>query len=69
MITIDAYSTAIAELSLSGEISLGRCSKSTAYRWKKEINDRLSRENANWRVRLDVADRSLTAVPAETISI
>lgn len=44
------YGMAIEELALSGAISLGKCSVSTLYRWRNEINERLERERADWRV-------------------
>lgn len=49
-IQVDGYDMAIAELSLSGAISLGKCSVSTLYRWRNKINERLERERADWRV-------------------
>lgn len=60
----DNYTMAIQELALSGGISLGRVSRSTVYRWKREINDRLAAEKADWRVKANYKDNSLTAVPA-----
>ena len=48
--TIDRYGWAIEELSLSGEVSLGACSKSTYYRWLKAINGRLAAGRYPWRV-------------------
>ena len=56
---IDNYDNAIAELSLSGEISLGRCSVSTLYRWRRIINERLEFEHADWRVAAVVEGRIL----------
>ena len=41
---------AVAELSLSGGISLGKCSARTLSRWVKDINEYLERERADWRV-------------------
>lgn len=60
----DQYMMAIQELSLSGSVSLGRCSESTAYRWRREINARLSREKADWRVVLDMPSRTLESISA-----
>lgn len=61
---MDIYQFAIEELSLSGEISLGKCSKSTVYRWAKEINARLSRGNYSYRVKAAAKTRIIQAVPA-----
>lgn len=58
----DQKSAAIEELAMSGEVSLGRCSKSTLYRWCKEINERLEHGNYDWRVKADPADNSLIAI-------
>lgn len=65
MVDIDAYTMAMQELLLSGEIGLGRCSVSTVYRWAREINKRLAREQASWCVKADIPGRSLKAVPYE----
>ena len=43
---------AVEELSLSGEASLGRCSRSTAYRDVKRINEYLTDNKYSWRVKL-----------------
>lgn len=45
---------AIEELSLSGEVSLGRCSRSTAYRDVKRVNEFLHNNHYDWRVKLTV---------------
>jgi len=44
---------AVEELTLSGGISLGRCSRSTVYRWTKAINEYLDRNGYEWRVTAD----------------
>ena len=51
MITYNQYTEAISEIALSGEASLGRVSKSTAYRWAREINAMLEFEGSGWRVK------------------
>lgn len=61
---MDNYQFAIEELSLSGEISLGKCSRSTVYRWAEEINARLTRGNCSWRVKADAKTRIIQAVSA-----
>lgn len=61
----DEKQFAIEELSLSGEVSLGRCSKSTLYRWAREINDRLESGKYDWRVKPNIADNSLKVVNLE----
>lgn len=42
----------VEELALSGEVSLGRCSRSTAYRDVKRINEYLIQNRYDWRVKL-----------------
>ncbi len=59
---IDNIAMTIEELALDGAVSLGRCSRSTLYRYRKEINRRLEAQHANWRVIAGVADRSLRVV-------
>jgi hypothetical protein len=44
---------AIEELCFDGGISLGRCSRSTVYRWTKAINEYLERDQYEWRVKAD----------------
>lgn len=61
---MDNYQFAIEELSLSGEVSLGKCSRSTVYRWARKINDRLTQGNYSWRVKADAKTRTIQAVPA-----
>ena len=51
MISYNQYTEAISEIALSGEVSLGKVSKSTAYRWAREINDYLAFEKSGWRVK------------------
>ena len=43
----------VEELYFSGVISLGKCSRSTVYRWTKAINECLERNNYDWRVTAD----------------
>lgn len=44
---------AVEELGFDGGISLGRCSRSTVYRWTKAINEYLERDKYEWRVKAD----------------
>lgn len=44
----------VEELSLSGAVSLGRCSKSTAYKDVRRVNDYLKANKYDWRVRLTI---------------
>ena len=55
-------------MSLSGEVSLGNCSKSTLYRWRNEINDRLQISKCDWRVKANPKDNSLVAVPLDELN-
>lgn len=57
----DIYDEAIAEISLSGAVGLGKCSKSTAYRWTKNINQRLATSKCNWSVKLDLEHRCISS--------
>lgn len=56
---MDNITMAIEELYLSGAISLGKCSRSTVYRWTKEINWRLEFEKCDWRVKANYKDCSI----------
>lgn len=42
----------VEEIGMSTAVNLGLCSKSTAYRLKKEVNEILEREHYTWRVKL-----------------
>lgn len=42
----------VEEIGIDGEISLGRCSRSTAYRNMRRINDYLADNRYDWRVKL-----------------
>lgn len=67
----DIYDAAIAELSLSGSVGLGRCSRSTAYRWARIINQRLLAAKCEWSVKLDLANRCIDVsdvLPADALS-
>ena len=44
---------AVEEIGLDGGISLGRCSRSTVYRWVKAINEYLEWNKYDWRVKAD----------------
>ena len=44
----------VEELSMDGEICLGRCSRSTAYRDVKRINEYLTENRYDWRVKLTI---------------
>ena len=53
---------AIQELMLSGGISLGRCSRSTVYRWTKAINEYLESNEYDWRVKADYKNCCINVV-------
>lgn len=63
----DEKRASIEELAMDGEVSLGRCSRSTLYRWAKEINERLEAQKYDWRVKAVPADNSLVAVPLSDV--
>lgn len=44
---------AVEELAISGDISLGKCSRSTVYRWTKAINEYLKVNKYEWSVKAD----------------
>ena len=44
---------AVEEIGMDGGISLGRCSRSTVYRWAKAINEYLEVNKYDWRVKAD----------------
>lgn len=44
---------AVEEIYFGGGISLGKCSRSTVYRWAKAINEYLERNKYDWRVKAD----------------
>ena len=50
MISIDRYQMTIEELAVDGRVSLGRCSRSTAHRWNRTVNERLAAQKYPWRV-------------------
>lgn len=62
---LDNIGFAIEELALSGSISLGRCSRSTVYRWAKEINRRLEAGHCDWRVKVNTKDMSIESIDKE----
>lgn len=45
---------AVEELGMDGEICLCRCSRSTAYRDAKRINEYLTENHYDWRVKLTI---------------
>lgn len=47
---------AVEELCLSGCISLGKGSASTLYRWCRDINTNLAKENYDWQIRANQKD-------------
>lgn len=44
---------AVEEIGFDGSISLGKCSRSTVYRWVKAMNEYLERNKYGWRVKAD----------------
>ena len=53
---------AVEELSLSGSISLGKCSVRTLYRWGGDINKKLAAGNYDWRVQVNKEDKCLEVI-------
>lgn len=52
----------VEEIGMDGSITLGRCSKSTLYRWRKTINEYLEKNHYDWRVKANAKDMSLTMI-------
>lgn len=52
---MDILTAIIEELSIDGPngVSLGRCARSTAYRWKNKVNEVLEAEQYDWCVKLE----------------
>lgn len=44
---------AVEEISLFGGVGLGKCSRSTVYRWTKEINEYLELNKYGFKVKAD----------------
>lgn len=59
---MDTIQYMIEELSLSGAVGVGNCSKSTLYRYVRQINERLERERYDWRVEAKVKDMAIIVV-------
>ena len=48
---------AVEEMYIDGTgVSLGRCSRSTVYRWAKNVNEILESDKVNWRVKPNYKD-------------
>lgn len=58
----------VEELGMDGTICLGRCSRSTAYRDTKRINEYLEANKYDWRVRL-VVDKSNKVFPYDLVVV
>lgn len=52
----------IEELSLSGAVGVGNCSKSTLYRYARQINNRLENQKYDWRVKAVAKDMAIIVV-------
>ena len=59
---MDTIQYTIEELCLSGAVGVGNCSKSTLYRYVRQINERLERENYDWLVKADAKDMTIIVV-------
>ena len=46
-------SVIIKEIDSKGSTFLGKCSRSTLYRWAQNINEKLRNGNYNWRVEVN----------------
>ena len=44
---------AVEEIGFDGSVGLGKCSRSTVYRWAKAMNEYLERNKYDWRVKAD----------------
>ena len=59
---MDTIQYMIEELCPSGAVGVGKCSKSTLYRYVRQINERLERERYDWRVEAKVKDMAIIVV-------
>lgn len=64
---IDVSGT-VEELGMDGSICLGRCSRSTAYRDTKQINEHLEDNKYDWRVKL-VTDKNNKLFPYDLVVV
>ena len=56
---------AVEEIGMDGGISLGRCSRSTVYRWTKAINEYLESNKYDWRVKADYKNFCIDIIKEE----
>ena len=59
---MDTIEYTIEELCLSVAVGVCNWSKSTLYRYVRQINERLERENYDWRVKADAKDMTIIVV-------
>lgn len=59
---MDNIVLAVEKIGMDGSITLGRCSKSTLYRWCKAVNEYLEKNRFDWRVKANAKDMSLTMI-------
>lgn len=59
---MDTLQYMIEELALSGIVGVGNCSKSTLYRYVRRINERLTAEKCDWRVKADAKNMSIVMI-------
>ena len=52
----------VEEIAFDGSVSLGKCSKSTVYRWAKAINEYLERNKLDWRVKADYKNSCINRI-------
>ncbi len=59
---MDTVQYMIEELCLSGTVGVGARSKSTVYRYVRRINERLTAEKYDWRVKADVKNMAIDVI-------
>ena len=65
---MNQYRLAVEEMAIDGTgVSLGRCSRSTVYRWAKECNEILEQDKAGWRVKPNYKETCLDIIPADQL--
>lgn len=53
---------AVEEIAISGTVSFGKCSRSTLYRYLRDINDYLTYNRFDWRVKADYENNCIYAI-------
>lgn len=52
----------VEEIAISGAVSFGKCSRSTLYRYLRDINDYLTYNKFDWRVKADYKNNCIYSI-------